>query len=125
VGISAGNDAKGLRYVRIGEFFDRTPGALKSIPFCMDITSREYRSLWPQGYEPWCAELEVFHNPFAEHPVSQLLLPEVTHWFQESGEVKCASFYSTSILRSQTLVQNKNDPMPKLEDFLSVHEFDD
>ncbi len=33
VGISAGMSAKGLRYVRIGNFFDRTPSKLQGIPF--------------------------------------------------------------------------------------------
>ena len=37
VGISAGAETNGLRYTRIGNFFDRTPGALKGIPFCLDI----------------------------------------------------------------------------------------
>jgi hypothetical protein len=56
---------EGIRYTRIGAFFDRTPGALRNIPFCLDVTSDEYRNLWPQRHEPWCAELEVFHNPYA------------------------------------------------------------
>jgi hypothetical protein len=41
-----------LRYTRIGNFFDRTPGALKGIPFCLDVTSDEYRGLWPHRYPP-------------------------------------------------------------------------
>lgn len=51
VAVSAGAVAKGLRYVRYGKFFDRTPGALDGIPFCLDAQSVEYRALWPQGYE--------------------------------------------------------------------------
>jgi hypothetical protein len=35
VGVSAGALAKGLRYVRLGKFYDRTPGALDGIPFCL------------------------------------------------------------------------------------------
>ena len=66
--MSAGALTKGLRYVRFGKFYDQTPGALEGIPFCLDITSDEYRALWPQGYEPWSAELEIFHNPFARFP---------------------------------------------------------
>ncbi|MGM3214913.1 hypothetical protein ACSQ5K_04605 [Pseudomonas sp. PhalM4] len=50
---------------RFGEILDRTPGALTGLPFCLDVTSAEYRDLWPQGYEPWSAELEVFHNPLS------------------------------------------------------------
>ena len=66
--ISAGADPNGLRYTRMGKFFDRCPGALEGIPFCLDVTSPEYRGLWPQGYEPWSAELEVFHNPVRASP---------------------------------------------------------
>jgi hypothetical protein len=53
VAVSAGAEPKGFRYMRIGKFFDRTPGALDGIPFCLDITGKEYRSLWPHGYESW------------------------------------------------------------------------
>ena len=117
VGISAGAETNGLRYTRIGNFFDRTPGALKGIPFCLDITTDEYRSLWPQRYEPWCAEMEVFHNPYARHRLPKALLPEVTHWFDLDGEMVCESFYETSILWSQTLIQKQEDRMPTLDDF--------
>lgn len=114
VGVSAGAAAKGLRYVRFGEFFDRTPGALDGVPFCLDITSDEYKSLWPQGYEPWSAELEVFHNPFAMHPFPQTLLDEATHWFELDGEFLSRSHYETSILWSKTLIQDQDAPIPNL-----------
>jgi hypothetical protein len=117
VPVSAGILTKGLRYVRVGEFYDRRPNALKGIPFCLDVTSPEYRSLWPQGYEPWSAELEVFHNPFAKHPVSKEILPESSHWFMQDGEMMCSSFYETSILYSKTIIQNKSDKMLTLDDF--------
>jgi hypothetical protein len=74
VAVSGRGAPDGLRYTRIGSFFDRTPGALKGIPFCLDVTSDKYRGLWPHRYEPWSAELEVFHNPFARHPISFDLL---------------------------------------------------
>ncbi|MCS3902802.1 hypothetical protein J2T55_000806 [Methylohalomonas lacus] len=118
VAVSGQGAPKGLRYTRMGNFFDRTPGALRGAPFCLDITSEEYRELWPQRYEPWSAELEVFHNPFARYPVSFELLPEATHWFDQGGEKVCRSFYETSILWSQTLITNTEDPPPRLEDFL-------
>jgi len=118
VSVSAGAETNGLRYTRIGHFFDRTPGALEGIPFCLDVTSDEYRTLWPQGYEPWSAEMEVFHNPFARHPVPKSLLPEATHWFERDGETICESAYENSILWSQTMIQNQNDRMPSLDDFL-------
>lgn len=113
--ISAAGAPEGLRYTRVGNFFDRTPGALAGIPFCLDITSREYRNLWPHGYEPWSAELEVFHNPFARYPMSRELLPEATHWFEHDGELICSAVYEHSVLWSQTYIQNVQDPAPQLE----------
>ena len=116
--ISAGADPNGLRYTRVGKFFDCDPGALEGIPFCFDVASPEYRRLWPQGYEPWSAELEVFHNPFARHPVAHELLPEATHWFDQGGERVCRSFYEPSILWSTTHITDGDKPPLRLEDFL-------
>jgi hypothetical protein len=118
VAVTGQGAPKGLRYTRFGNFFDRTPDALKGIPFCLDITSDAYRNLWPQGYEPWTAELEVFHNPFAKHPLPFELMPEATHWFDHEGEIICASHYEHSILWSRTLIQNESDPPFRLEDIL-------
>lgn len=115
--ISAGADPNGLRYTRIGKFFDRCPGALEGIPFCLDVTSLEYRMLWPQGYEPWSAELEVFHNPFARHPVPHALLPKVTHWFDQGGQRMCRSFHEPSILWSATYITDGDKPPLRLDDF--------
>lgn len=115
VGISAAKAPDGLRYTRFGQFFDRAPGALRGIPFCLDITSQEYRSLWPQRYEPWSAELEVFHNPFARHPLSFELVPEGQHWFMVEGEMMCSAYYETSILWSQTIIQADTSPPITLE----------
>lgn len=115
--VSAGASNGGFRYVRIGNFFDRTPGALEGIPFCLDVTSDEYRSLWPLGYEPWSAEIEVFHNPFARYAWPEALLPETTHWVEQNGEKVCRAFYETSILWSHTRIQKEEDPMPTLKDF--------
>lgn len=120
VGVSAGAAATDFRYVRVGTFFDRTPGALDPIPFCMDITSDEYRRLWPHGYEPWSAELEVFHNPYARLPFPRSILPEATHWFERNGETISESPYQTAILSSRTLVLNADDPMPTLQDFTDL-----
>jgi hypothetical protein len=39
VTISAGAAPKGLRYMPIGKFFDRSPGALEGIPFCLFRTA--------------------------------------------------------------------------------------
>ena len=118
VAISGGGAPKGWRYMRIGKFFDRNPSAPEGNPFCLDVTSAEYRSLWPHGYEPWSAELEVFHNSFASHPVPFALMPEATHWFSQNGEIICSSVYETSILWSQTRVLNKSAPIPRLEDLM-------
>lgn len=119
VAVSGRGAPNGLRYMRIGNFFDRTPGALKGIPFCLDVTSDEYRNLWSIGYEPWSAEMEVFHNPHARYPLPFELLPEVTHWFDQDGEKVCRSFYEKSILWSQTLIQNDTDPSLSLQELLA------
>lgn len=113
---------KGLRYMRIGKFFDRTPGALEGIPFCLDVTSEDYKCLWPSGREPWSAELEVFHNPFARHPVAFDLLPEATHWFDQGGEVVCSTIYEHSVLWSRTMILNAGDRVPTLQDFMAEPE---
>lgn len=124
VAISGGGAPEGYRYTRLGHFFDRTPGALRGVPFCLDITGDEYRGLWPHGYEPWTAEIEVFHNPFARHPVSFDLLPEAQHWFEENSEWLCSSVYETSILWSQTLITNANKPAPTLQDLIAEDRVD-
>lgn len=116
VAVSAGGDSAGLRWVRYGEFFDRREDALKGIPFSLDVGSDEYRRLWSQGYEPWSAELEVYHNPHAQHPFSRHLLPEATHWFEADGEIVCASHHETSILWSQTLILDRDDSVPSYDE---------
>ncbi|MBW9113424.1 hypothetical protein JNB88_07150 [Rhizobium cauense] len=120
VPITAAGAPAGYRYTRMGEFFDRAPSALKGIPFCLDITSDEYRNLWPHRYEPWTAEVEVFHNPFACHPVPFELLPEAQHWFEADGEWQCSSVYETSILWSQTWITDADKPAPTLQDVLEA-----
>jgi hypothetical protein len=113
--ITAGMPTRGRRYVRYGKMFDPGPHSLDGRPFCLDVTSEEYRDLWPQGYEPWCAELEVFHNPFARHPLPHALLPEATHWFEQGGVIDNRAFYPNLILWSGTLVLDPEDPMPTYE----------
>lgn len=103
------------RYVRYGKFYDRTDGALDGIPFCLDVLSKEYRSLWPQGWEPWCAELEVFHNPFARTPLPRSLVPEATHWFEADGRMDYTSHYDTGILWSGSMILSPDDPMPSYD----------
>lgn len=113
---------RGLRYMRIGKFFDRAPGSLEGTAFCLDVASEEYKRLWPNGDEPWSAELEVFHNPFARHPVAFDLLPEATHWFDQDGELVCSTIYEHSIQWSRTRIQKEGDRVPTLQDFMSEPE---
>jgi hypothetical protein len=116
VAVSAGGGSPGLRWVRYGEFFDRRDGATKGIPFSLDVASDDYRRLWTQGYEPWSAELEVYHNPHARHPLPRHLLPEATHWFEAHGEIICAAHHETSVLWSQTLILSEDEPIPSYEE---------
>jgi hypothetical protein len=126
VAISSGADRKGYRYIRYGTFFDRTPGVLESIPFCFDVSSNEYKNLWPPyPHEPWSAELEVFHNPFAQFPFPNELLPEATHWRKVDDEIVCRSFFEMSVLKSITLVMDESLPMPSLEKLMTSVEHDE
>lgn len=115
VALTRGMPSEIGRYVRYGKFYDRSEGALDGIPFCLDILSDEYLRLWPQGCEPWCAELEVFHNPFARNPLPPALLPEASHWLELDGGMDCVPYYHTSILWSRSLILNADDPVPSYE----------
>lgn len=119
VPLSFGGPSPGYRYVRFGEFSDFTPGALRGIPFCMDVSSDEYRALWaPYDYEPWTAEMEVFHNPNAKHPLDRALLPEAAHWLPVDGVMDCQTFFKNTVLRSRTLIQNADKPVPTVDDLM-------
>ncbi len=119
VPISFGGSTGDYRYVRIGEFADFTPGALRGKPFIMCVNSDEYRALWePYDYEPWTAEMEVLHNPNAKHPINPDLFPEATHWLSVDGVMDCKRFFKKSILKSRTLVQNASDPVPTVDDLM-------
>ncbi|MEF9896760.1 MAG: hypothetical protein RR736_18890 [Pseudomonas sp.] len=121
VPISGGAHLEGYQYLRFGEFFDRSPGASRGIPFLLDVASSDYGQLWPQyGYEPWSAEVEVFHNPLAVHPVPNELIPEVTHWREVNGSLECESFFDVSILRSRTLILSANAKVPSLDELLTA-----
>lgn len=118
VAVSGGYQSKGYRYMRIGRFYDLRPGAVEGIPFCLDVATPEYRKLWKHIYEPWCADLEVFHNPLADIPLPPALLPEATHWVVENGEIQRRYHYETSILTSRTWIQPDDRPAPTLYDLL-------
>lgn len=106
MGFLAGWQPPNLKMVRTGDLFDRTPGALQSIPFELDILSDEYTAMWPGG-EHWCQELEVYHNPLAGHPIHFDLLPGATHWFEVDDEIRCASIWQWSVLSSVTILLPK------------------
>jgi hypothetical protein len=122
---SFGGPTTDYRYMRIGEFADFTPGALRGIPFCMDVNSDEYRALWaPYPYEPWSAEMEVFHNPNARHPINPALFPEADHWLPIDGVMDCKRYFKHSILRSRTLILEADQPIPKVEDMVFKETYD-
>lgn len=125
VPLSYGGPTGDYRYVRVGEFADFTPGALRGIPFSMDVNSDEYRALWaPYPYEPWTAEMEVFHNPNAKHPIDPALFPEADHWLPVDGVMDCKRYFKHSILKSRTLIIPASDPIPRVEDlqFQETHD---
>lgn len=118
--VSGGASDSRHRYIRFGDIWDRTAGTTRGIPFCLDVTSQEYRALWPQRYEPWSADLEVFHNPYTQHPFPRSLLPEATHWHLQGDNVECESFYETAILSSQTLILPIEKPVPTLAEARAI-----
>jgi len=125
VPFSFGGDSGDYRYVRIGEFADDTPGALRGIPFSMDVSSDEYRGLWdPYAYEPWTAEIEVFNNPNAKNPTNPALFPEATHWLPINGVLDCRRYFKTSILKSQTLIQPSSEPVPSVDSLVFQDTYD-
>lgn len=101
MGFLAGWRPPGLSMIREGILFDRTPGAVEPIPFELDVLSDEYANLWDGG-EAWCQELEVYHNPLADHPLSRELLPGATHWVEVNGELVCYAFWENSVISSIT-----------------------
>jgi hypothetical protein len=111
MGFLAGWQPPGLRMIRTGILFDRTPGAVEPIDFSLDILEEEYAALWPRG-EQWCQELEVFHNPMAKHPIDFELLPGATHWFEDGGEIVCSTMWKNSVLSSVTDLRLKR-PKPE------------
>lgn len=120
VGVSAGAKVEGWRYTRMGQFFDRRPGALEGIAFCLDVASPEYRALWPMGYEPWAADLEVFHNPHARVALGRDLLPHASHWTMDSGGGNVSARFETAVLWSRTLVRPASEPILTLDDVLKA-----
>lgn len=104
MGLLAGLAIPGVKLRRRGILFDRTPGALEPIDFDMYVDSPEYEALWPGG-EAWCAELEVYHNPLADHPLPFDLLPGATHWFEQDGETVCSTIWEHTVLASTTTIE--------------------
>ncbi len=124
VAVSFGGSTGDYRYVRIGEFADFTAGALRGTPFSMDVNTDEYRALWtPYDYEPWTAEMEVFHNPNAKHPVNPALFPEATHWLLLNDEMRCQRFFKESILTSRTMILGAHEPVPTVDDLVFQETF--
>ena len=121
MGLLAGFAFPGIRMIRTGTIYDRTPGALKPIEFSLDITSEDYTALWPGG-EAWCQELEIFHNPLAERPFPFSLLPGATHWFEREGEVICQAFWENTVTASTTLLQVPHDLEEAIEKMRSRRE---
>lgn len=125
VAVSFGGSTGDYRYVRIGEFADFTPGSLRGKPFSMDVNTDEYRALWaPYDHEPWSAEMELFHNPNAKHPINPALFPEATHWLLVNGEMDCQRFFKESILQSKTMVLGADQSVPSVDDLVFQETFD-
>jgi hypothetical protein len=90
-----------------GLFRDPSMAYLSGIIFSNAATIVKFNRMgylagWQPGGEAWCQELEVFHNPLAQHPIAFDLLPGATHWFESKGEIVCSTIWQNSILASVT-----------------------
>jgi hypothetical protein len=112
MGFLAGVRPPGLHMFRAGSIFDRRPGRLEPIPFFFDISSAEYTALWPGSGETWSLEMDVFHNPLAEHPFPYELLPECSHWMVDAdGDIGARAFHQHTILSSRTQIFMESEEM--------------
>lgn len=96
MGVSAGFDAPGHRYFRVGLRLDPDPNAIHGRPFEEEIVPDRYS-------EGWADELQLFHNPNATHPLRKGVFTGITqHLFEDGQHVSYSS--SEPVLSSRTLI---------------------
>ncbi len=96
MGVSAGFDAPGHRYFRVGVRLDTDPNAAHGRPFSEEIVREGYS-------EGWADELQLFHNPKAKYPLRKDVFTGITQNFFEDG--KHVSYSSGEpILSSRTFI---------------------
>jgi hypothetical protein len=79
MGVRAGFGDRFVRVMRRGGWHNPDPGAFDAIPFELDIESPHYSEAWED-------ELEMYHNPKAQHPIDEALFPTIAHFRIENGE---------------------------------------
>lgn len=80
MGVLAGFGDPEVSLIRKGGLNDPNPGAFDAVPFEINIESPDYT-------ESWADEIEIYHNPNALVPLPETLLPTVTHFKLEGGEL--------------------------------------
>ncbi len=80
MGVLAGFGDPEVALTRKGGVNDPSPGAFDPIVFDMNVEDPDYR-------ERWSDEIEVYHNPNASIPLERELLPQITHFFLQEGEL--------------------------------------
>jgi len=62
-------------------------------------------------------------RPLAHHPIADEMFPEVTHWREAAGEIKCWAFFETSVLESHTLVLKASDPVADVAELVKNYRY--
>lgn len=98
MGVSAGFEAPGHRYFRMGLRLDPDPNAAHGSPFSEEIVADNCS-------EGWADELQLFHNPKAKHPLRKEVFTGITqHFFEDGQHVSYSS--GEPVLSSRTLIMN-------------------
>lgn len=104
MGVAAGFGAEGFAYYRVGLKFDHDPNAVMGTPFAADVAAGGYEEYWTQ-------EIQVFHNPNAQHPLPFESLFGATHHHFDDGILKSVAPMD-SVLSSFTLLMKFGDKLP-------------
>ena len=78
LGFLAGFGDRDIRMVRAGVCLRNEPLNLEA--FSQEVHSPDYAETWVEG-------LSVFHNPTAEHPLPEAMIPNAAHWISRDGRI--------------------------------------
>jgi len=81
MGIGAGFGTNDTRMILRGTMHDHAANPAVPKPFAFRVRPNEWN-------EPWCAGLNVFHNPRALHPLEIEVFGGYAQHYQEDGKIK-------------------------------------